>query len=144
MWHHWQLHTVRPHGAHARPGTASRLMFETVDAWLKKEKAFFLQKMKMCKPHPYSVQHHQAEHKEAETGVLQKTFDSIHRDSLLVHSERVQNTDRKYFDHQELFFANFMCRLGNSDIMCAKSTWLRQSCVMSAVLFNLVIKRVVL
>ena len=69
---------------------------------------------------------------------FQKAFDSIHRDSLW----RIL---RAYGIPQDIvlliksFYRNFTCKVGNSNIMFEVKTGVRQGCVMSALLFNLVI-----
>lgn len=69
---------------------------------------------------------------------FEMAFDSIHRDSLW-------NILRKYGIPQHIvdliktFYANFKCRVGNSSLTFQVKTGVRQGCVMSALLFNIVI-----
>lgn len=69
---------------------------------------------------------------------FEMAFDSIHRDSLW-------NILRKYGIPQHIvdliktFYTNFKCRVGNSSLTFQVKTGVRQGCVMSALLFNIVI-----
>ena len=69
---------------------------------------------------------------------FQKAFDSIHRESLW-KILRSYGIPAKLVDIIKSFYNNFTCSLQNSNIMFQVKTGVRQGCVMSSVLFNMVI-----
>ena len=68
---------------------------------------------------------------------FEKAFDSIHRDGLW-NILRMYGIPQHIVDLIKTFYANFKCRVGKSLAFQVK-TGVRQGCVMSALLFNIVI-----
>ena len=69
---------------------------------------------------------------------FEKAFDSIHRDSLW-RILRHYGIPLKLVQLIKSFYINFRCSVGHSDTFFEVKSGVRQGCVMSAVLFNLVI-----
>ncbi|KAL0187117.1 hypothetical protein M9458_018787, partial [Cirrhinus mrigala] len=69
---------------------------------------------------------------------FEKAFDSIHRDSLW-RILRAYGIPDQIVELIKSFYTNFSCSVGNSDVRFEVKTGVRQGCVMSALLFNLVI-----
>ena len=69
---------------------------------------------------------------------FEKAFDSIHRDSLW-SILRHYGLPSKLVHLIKSFYWNFRCSVGHSDTFFEVKTGVRQGCVMSAILFNLVI-----
>jgi len=72
---------------------------------------------------------------------FQKAFDSIHRDSLW-HILQAYGVPQKIVQLIQSFYETFTSSVENSDISFEVNTGIRQGCVMSALLFNLAIDRV--
>lgn len=68
---------------------------------------------------------------------FKKAFDSIHRESLW-QILRAYGIPNEMFLLIKSFYNNFACQVGESHINFAVTTGVRQGCMMSAVLFNLV------
>ena len=69
---------------------------------------------------------------------FQKAFDSIHRESLW-HILRYYGIPAKIVQLIKGFYDNFTCTVGNNNLSFQVKTGVRQGCVMSSLLFNLVI-----
>lgn len=69
---------------------------------------------------------------------FEKAFDSIHRDSLW-KILRSYGIPQKIVQIIQSFYDNFTCTVGKSSLHFQVRTGVRQGCVMSAILFNLVI-----
>ena len=69
---------------------------------------------------------------------FEKAFDSIHRDSLW-RILRMYGIPQQMVLLIKSFYVNFSCRVGSSDYSFEVKTGVRQGCVMSVLLFNLVI-----
>ena len=68
----------------------------------------------------------------------EKAFDSIHRDSLW-QILRAYGIPQRIVNIIKCFYSNFTCCVGQGDLSCEVKTGVRQGCVMSSVLFNIVI-----
>jgi len=69
---------------------------------------------------------------------FEKAFDSIHRDSLW-NILRHYGIPTKVVNLIRSFYKNFRCSVGHNDTFFEVKTGVRQGCVMSALLFNVVI-----
>ena len=69
---------------------------------------------------------------------FEKAFDSIHRDSLR-RILRAYGIPLRIVQIIKNFYHNFTCSVGGSSLNIQVKTGVRQGCVVSAVLFNLVI-----
>ena len=69
---------------------------------------------------------------------FEKAFDSIHRDSLW-RILRAYGIPLHVVQIIKSFYQNFTCSVGSSSLNFQVKAGVRQGCVMSAVLFNLVI-----
>ena len=69
---------------------------------------------------------------------FEKAFDNIHRDSLW-RILRVYGIPLRIVQIIKSFYHNFTCSVGSSSLNFQVKTGVRQGCVTSAVLFNLVI-----
>ena len=69
---------------------------------------------------------------------FEKAFDSIHRDSLW-HILRAYRIPLHIIQIIKSFYYNFICSVGSSSLNFLVKTGIRQGCVMSAGLLNLVI-----
>lgn len=69
---------------------------------------------------------------------FEKAFDSIHREGLW-NILRLYGIPQHIVDLIKTFYANFKCRVGSSSLVFQVKTGVRQGCVMSALLFNIVI-----
>ena len=69
---------------------------------------------------------------------FEKAFDSIHRESIW-QILRAYGIPQKIVQLIKSFYANFSCTVGESELSFKVTTGVRQGCVMSAILFNLVI-----
>ena len=69
---------------------------------------------------------------------FQKAFDSVHRGSLwsILRMYGIPSHVVAVIKH---FYANFSCSVGNSDLSFLIESGVRQGCVMSGLLFNIVI-----
>ncbi len=69
---------------------------------------------------------------------FEKTFDSTHCEGLW-NILRMYGIPQHIVDFIKTFYTNFKCRVGNSSLAFQVKTGVRQECVMSALLFNIVI-----
>lgn len=106
---------------------------DAIDKQLREEQAGF-QKGRGCVDHIFTLRNIIEQCTEWQRQLyinfvdFEKAFDSIHRDSLWRILEQVVLLIRS-------FYTNFTCQIGNS---FAVKTGVRQGCVMSALLLNLV------
>ncbi|KAI4885603.1 hypothetical protein NFI96_005381 [Prochilodus magdalenae] len=116
---------------------------EAVDAQLREEQAGF-RRGRGCTDHIFALRNIIEQCTEWQRQLyinfvdFQKAFDSIHRESLW-RILRAYGIPMEIVLLIKSFYANFSCCVGNSDIYFEVGTGVRQGCVMSSLLFNLVI-----
>ncbi|KAI4896154.1 hypothetical protein NFI96_009623 [Prochilodus magdalenae] len=116
---------------------------EAVDARLREEQAGF-RRGRGCTDHIFALRNIIEQCTEWQRQLyinfvdFQKAFDSIHRESLW-RILRAYGIPMEIVLLIKSFYANFSCCVGNSDIYFEVGTGVRQGCVMSSLLFNLVI-----
>jgi len=120
-----------------------RRMSDAVDNTLRKEQAGF-RKDRGCADQIFALRNiiEQCTEWQRQLYVnfvdFEKAFDSIHRDSLW-RILRHYGIPSKLVHLIKSFYQNFRCTVGHRDTSFVVKTGVRQGCVMSAVLFNLVI-----
>lgn len=69
---------------------------------------------------------------------FEKAFDSIHREGLW-NILRMNGIPQHIVALIKTFYTNFRCRVGNSSLSFQVKTGVKQGCVISALLFNIII-----
>ena len=114
-----------------------------VDDHLRKEQAGF-RKGRGCVDHIFALRNIIEQCAEWQRGLyvnfidFRKAFDSVHRDSLW-KIVRAYGIPDSISDIIKSYYDGYTCSVGNSDIMFQVKTGVRQGCVLSTLLFNLVI-----
>ncbi|XP_073671663.1 uncharacterized protein [Paramisgurnus dabryanus] len=114
-----------------------------VDSTLRKEQAGF-RKGRSCTEQIFALRNIIEQSAELQRQLyvnfidFEKAFDSVHRDSLW-HILRAYGIPKHLVKLIKSFYKNYSCCVGGSDIWFEVTTGVRQGCVMSALLFNLVI-----
>uniref|UniRef100_A0A3P9MG11 Reverse transcriptase domain-containing protein n=1 Tax=Oryzias latipes TaxID=8090 RepID=A0A3P9MG11_ORYLA len=116
---------------------------EAVNAILRKEQAGF-RKGRRCTEQIFALRNiiEQSAEWQQQLSVnfidFEKAFDSVHRDSLW-RILRAYGVPTHMIKLIRSFYNNYRCCVGGSDIWFEVKTGVRQGCVMSALLFNVVI-----